>query len=697
MAELPAFAFGTQYYRPPNPPRTDWWRDLARVRQHGMNTVKFWASWSWMHRARGQVEFDELDELMELAAASGLAVVLNTILENAPYWLEREAPHTRYVAHDGQSVQLTGAINTPGGGWPGLCFDNGEARSAASEFLTTVVERYHGHTALAGWDVWNEPHVEPTWYFPDKFFCYCDASISAFRHWLESRYGTIDAINDAWARRYGSWEEISPPRVFETYPDYLDWREYWYENLREWLEWRASVVRSVDSGHPVMTHVASSAYLGTLTANGWDEWMLAEPVDVFGTSSFPLWLMNDDPIVHLFHLEMTRDAADGKPWWQTELQGGRGRREGWRSTPHPEPRHITLWIWSAVAAGATGVLFWQWRPELLGPESPGYGLCTPAGEPTERTRVAAEAFELLAQFPELGDSRPVLPETAILVSRMTPLLAHASERTMDLYAQSLLGAYRAHVNASVTVRFVHEDAIVRTGVPEDVTRLYWPMPMYASPALADALARFVSSGGTVIAEASPGAYTDGGWYSANLPGSGLGELFGLEIVESDVAEGPVIETAAGRFAGAWSVDRVTTTTGTVEGTFTDGSPAVVSTRGKGVTAYIATYPSLAYERTRDSQAGAWIASAGSAHIPRDMDRPTPLIRLHRGGDVEILVAVNPHDDVTRASLEGRVTRATLGIRSVADMIEIELEPFSGAIATVRDARLSTLDVCPSSA
>jgi len=411
------FVFGTQYFRPPNPPRSDWDRDLALIRGHGMNTIKVWACWSWMHRSPETVSFEELDELMNLACQHDLDVVVNLILENAPYWLERDAPHCRYVDHEGHAFALTAAMNTPGGGWPGLCFDNQEARDAAETFVRAVVERYAGHAALKVWDVWNEPHLEPNWYFPERFYCYCDASLIAFREWLVGRYESIEALNLAWSRQYSDFGDAHPPRVLETYPDFLDWREFWLSNLRKWLAWKADVVRSVDRRHRTMTHVASSAYLGTLTANVWDEWLLAGPVDLFGTSSFPRWLMKDDPAIHLFHLEMTRDAAEGKPIWQAELQGGRGRRQGEASTPHPEPASIKSWIWHNLAVGSKGIMFWQWRPELLGPESPGYGLCAPSGAPTDRSAAAAEMARLIADFEELGESRPVPPSVGIIVSR----------------------------------------------------------------------------------------------------------------------------------------------------------------------------------------------------------------------------------------------------------------------------------------
>jgi beta-galactosidase GanA len=681
MAHVPPIVFGTQYYRPPNPPRADWARDLTRIRETGMNTVKFWACWSWMHRGPGIVDFDELDELMDLADKNELAVVINTILENAPYWLERQAPEARYVAHDGQAIQLTAAINTPGGGWPGLCFDNEVARETAVEYLAALVERYHDHPTLAVWDVWNEPHLEPTWYHRDKLFCYCDASREAFRAWLERKYGGLDELNAAWARRYSDWLEVEPPRVLETYPDLIDWHEFWLENLRSWLEWKAVIVRRVDSEHPVMTHVASSAYLGTLTQNVWDEWLLAGPVDMFGTSSFPRWLMNDDPVVHLFHLEATRAASASRVFWQSELQGGRGRREGFASTPHQDRQRTEAWVWTALAAGAKGVLFWQWRPELLGPESPGYGLCTPSGESTERTAAATDMARVLADFPELSTSRPVPATVGIIVSRKTALLAFASDRSMDLYALALLGAYRAFTDFDVPVHFVHEDEIARVGVPHELDSLYWPMPLLAERRLAEGLRAFVERGGLLVAEAAPAHYTEGGWCAEVIPGHGLTELFGAVELESDIAAESSVSQDDCVIRGQWLRERLKPGTGDVIGHFDDGSPAVIRNESAGIAILIGTFVALAYEETRDPMTGRWIASLGMQHNAPLKGPGGPITRVHDAGDTLLLFASNWCNEPVRLEWSlptdmSDVVRSTGAGRIAAGRFELDLAPLT---------------------
>ncbi|CAN5466750.1 beta-galactosidase YesZ [soil metagenome] len=593
---------GAQYYRPPNPPKGDWSRDLHRMSEVGFTTVKFWACWSWIEGNRGEYDFADLDELMDLAADAGLEVVINTILENVPYWLDELAPYARYTDHEGNQLHLTAAMNTPGGGWPGLCFDNEIVWEHAGAFLDALVKRFDGYPSMRVWDVWNEPHLEPASYYPERIYCYCDASVAAFTAWLQNKYESLDELNEKWSRRYSDWSQVEPPRLFEAVPDMLDWRNFWFDNLAAWLTRRTEIVRAASAGETtVMTHVALSGFTGELAKQTVDEFTLTGPVDAFGTSSFPTWLMGDDHVEHLMNLDTARDAAAGKPFWQAELQGGRGRRAGANSTAQPTPEVVRLWMWNSLAAGATGIMFWQWRPELLGPESPGYGLCAPDGETTERVD-AASALARIAQLPELDDRTPQLGSTALLVSRLSALHAFAADHTMDLYTAAIMGAYRLLVDADVPFVFLHEDQIAAGGIPDHITSIYWPMPTVATPEVAEAVRGFVSGGGTLVAESAPGEYDELGRRRPTVPGLALADVFGLVEHETTVEAAPTVTLGdGGSLRGAWQTESLRLRSATTLGTFSSGAPGITTNQhGDGTAVLVATYPSVDYHSSRDA-------------------------------------------------------------------------------------------------
>jgi beta-galactosidase GanA len=687
MTSKGSIAIGAQYYRPPNPPRADWEHDLALMAESGMNTVKLWACWSWMNPERDRFDLEDLDALMEIAGRVGLKVVLNVILEDAPYWLEEDYPEARYRDAEGRDIQLGAAMNTPGGGWPGLCFDNAAVVEAGFAFLEAVVGRYKDHPALLAWDVWNEPHLEPASYFPDRIYCYCAASISRFQGWLQLRHKTLDELNARWARRFSAWSQVHPPRLFEAVPDMMDWREFWFENLRAWLDARVARVKALGATQPAMTHVALSGFTGQMATHTLDEWTLAPAVDGFGTSSFPTWLMKNDPVEHLMSLDTARAAAAGKPFWQTELQGGRGRRDGKVSTQHPRPEVLTLEMWNAFAAGACGVLFWQWRPELLGPESPGYGLCAIDGSPTARTRAAADFATMAKRVPELSRSTPAPPTIGLIVSRRTAIHAFATDRTMSIYRRSVMGAYRLLVDADLPVEFVHEDQIERLGLPSYFRAMYHPMPTVISETLATRLAEWVHAGGRLLSEAAPGAYDERGWHRSEGTPATFHRLFGTQSVETDAIPGEITFTIGrSRLKGAWIREAIKLEGASAIGSFDDGEVAATSHQfGSGEAILIATCPSVAYDLTRDPSTRAALASLFPPRRPglADWADPAPglILRPHvLPSGAELAFALNWSNRPQLLEIGSPVEfHDIVGSRVLTAHTRWEMPPVSGAI------------------
>jgi beta-galactosidase len=396
-----------------------------------------------------------------------------------------------------------------------------------------------------------------------------------------------------------------------------------------------------------MTHVALSGFTGQLATHTLDESALTAPVDLFGTSSFPTWLMGDDPVEHLFNLDAARGAAAGKPYWQAELQGGRGRRDGYHGTRHPTPDTVALWMWNALAAGAAGIVFWQWRPELLGPESPGYGLCTPEGEPTARTRAVTD-FAAVAADPSLRERAPEPASVGLLVSRRSALHAYATDRGMDLYRDAVMGAYRMLADADEPVEILHDTRVESDGVPAHITAVLWPMPATAGPRLAAALDAFVRRGGTLVAEAAPGEYDHRGARRPRVPGAGLDELFGVHQVEADACDDVALHLGDGEILpGRWQRDHLRLTTAAAVASFADGAPGITRHQaGAGQAILVATYPSLAYAARRDPAGRRGLMSllgAPRAHRMLTWHDPQPgLISrpLRLAGDRRAVIAVN---------------------------------------------------------
>ena len=84
---------------------------------------------------------------------------MGIVMEEAPYWLERLHPETRYVDARRTPVMLGDSPNNVSGGWPGLCWDWEPVQQAATRFIHEICKMSAAHPSMYAYDCWNEVHV----------------------------------------------------------------------------------------------------------------------------------------------------------------------------------------------------------------------------------------------------------------------------------------------------------------------------------------------------------------------------------------------------------------------------------------------------------------------------------------------------------------------------------------------------------
>src|SRR4029450_89171 len=132
--------------------------------------------------------------------------------------------------------------------WPGsrqhYAPTSPDYRRLAAELTRSTVERYKEHPAAVMWPINNELGC-PVGY------AYSDRAAAAFRDWLRARYGTVDALNDAWgtwfwSQHYTDFEQILPPRLTPTTVNpggLLDFRRFSSDALLELLRMEKRAIR----------------------------------------------------------------------------------------------------------------------------------------------------------------------------------------------------------------------------------------------------------------------------------------------------------------------------------------------------------------------------------------------------------------------------------------------------------------------
>jgi beta-galactosidase len=573
-------AFGGDY-NPEQWPESVWAEDVRLMQDAGVNLVSVGIfSWALLEPAEGRYEFGWLDQVMDLLHEGGIGVDLATATASPPPWFSRAYPETLMRNHEGNVVWP--------GGRQGFCPSSPVYRERALALAGRIAERYRDHPALTMWHVGNELGCH-------NAHCYCDVSAAAFRRWLEHRYGSIKALNEAWgtefwSQHYGDWDEILPPRLAAAHPNptqRLDFHRFSSDQLLDNFVVERDLLHRVTPGIPVTTN-----FMVMWSVRNMDYWRWARAVDVVSNDHY---LQATDPDAHVelaFSADLTRSLAGGGPWLLMEHSTSAVNWQPRNVAKRPgQLRRNSL---QHVARGSDGALFFQWRASKAGAEKYHSAMLPHAGT---RTRVWQEVQELGANLQALGEVAGTRIDAPVAIVFdweawwATELDSHPS---VDVtYLDRAHAHYRALWEAGVAVDFVHpEDAL-------DKYRLVIVPTLYCvSDAARDRLADFVAGGGTAVVTyfsgivdtndhirlgGYPGAYRD-------LLGIWVEEFYPLrenEIVMVDgLADGGVpasLWTEALHLAGAESM-----------ATYSDGPlagvPAITRHRpaGGGAAWYVAT-------------------------------------------------------------------------------------------------------------
>ncbi|MCD0166866.1 beta-galactosidase [Deinococcus sp. 12RED42] len=371
-------------YNPEQWPREVWAEDVRLMNEAGVNLVSLGIfSWAQLERGEGDFDFGWLDEVMDLLHAGGVDVNLATATASPPPWFSLKYPDSRPVTVDGVRLEV--------GGRQGYCPSHPALREGVARLTRAVATRYARHPALKLWHINNEYgcHIDQ---------CFCEHCARRFRAWLEARYATIDALNDAWgtafwSQRYTDWAEIQPPRRAPTYANptqQLDWRRFSSDNILELHTLERGILTEMTPDVPATTN-----FLGFLPGLDYFRW--AQEEDVVSLDAYPDPGQPDSHLEAGMVFDLTRSLGGGNRWILMEQATS---AVNWRTRNAPKaPGQMRMLNHLALAKGASGIMFFQWRASKAGAEKFHSGLVQHVGP--ERSRVWREVTDFGAELREL--------------------------------------------------------------------------------------------------------------------------------------------------------------------------------------------------------------------------------------------------------------------------------------------------------
>jgi beta-galactosidase len=554
-------------------------RHFRLMHSYGFSIARIFIIWDDIERAPGVWTFERYDWIYNAAQDFEIEIAATLCSEDPPGWMEL----TPFYHHHMN-------LNDP------------RLRGYAATYLAKVVGRYRDHPAQGPWLLMNEPH--PVYFF-DR------STMDAFAKWLESKYRTVENLNQRWFRPLKTFSDvqISPDQwdaYWVDYSSFIDWQEFNDDNLVEILQWVKGQIRKLDSVHP--THI---------NPTGGNRWKNSQVVDFVGASIHPPWLFTDFErkefgVAFAYFVDLLASAAQTKPWWVTELEGGLTIYTGHRAM-NPTTEELTRWLWDAFGAGCKGVVFWLWNPRVLGREGGEWQMVSLEGVPSSRPEAAKTVLQAIGRMPFMAEATPQQPTTAILYNQETLLLIEIDGRPQKRTREAvwaLMGCYKALRRKHVPVSFIDIDQL-RAGAASAYEVLYAPYCYAIDDRAVMMLRQFVENGGTLWADGLVAWKDEYGVIRPSLPG-GLSDVFGWTsyVADVDPVDEPYSVTEANDEGGElWKIPLQL-----------HGAVALLKNRkaqpfatehkfGKGKAIYYGAAVTLGYFHRNNPHVQEWIASS----------------------------------------------------------------------------------------
>ena len=328
-------------------------------------------------------------------------------------------------------------------------------------------------------------------------------------------------------KRYGDYAAAHPVtgRTAAGYPA-MDFRKerFFLEFSTDYLARLAAEVRAVDpNAHiHINPHDLFSATLMDYDFPAWRGFL-----DSFGGSAHASWHFGMFPrnrfcLAMAAYGSMLDSAAGELPWLMTEVQGGNTTYSGARPLC-PTPGEISQWLWTIIASGGKGAIFWSFNQRSSGFEAGEWGLLSISGHSTDRLEAASAVAKTVEKHGDLlAGGEPLWSPVTVLYVRESLWVDHRLQgartggvrdgdqggRAAGAPLRSALGWYAALTALGLQPRFgeIREHDFDRRSFAGETILLSHQVSLPRE--LVAPLRRFVERGGRLMVDGLTGYYDE---------------------------------------------------------------------------------------------------------------------------------------------------------------------------------------------
>ena len=483
------------------------------MKKAGVNTVALAIfSWDRIQPQENRWDFGWLDRIIDKLGKAGIATDLASATATAPLWLYEKHPEVLPCDKFGHPVNA--------GSRQSWSPTSPVFKEYALTLCRKLAERYGSNPYVTAWHMGNE-------YGWNNREDYSDNALEAFRAWCRRKYGTIDALNQAWGTTFwgqemNSFDEVLIPRFMGADSmvnpgQKLDFERFGNDMLLDFYKAERDAIAEICPDKPFTTNFMVSTDQCCMDYADW-----ANEVNFVSNDHY----FHEGGEMHLDELACSDALMDsfalGKPWYVMEHSTSAVQ---WKPLNMRKRKGETVRDSLAhVAMGADAINFFQWRASAFGAESFHSAMVPHAGEDTKLFRQVCELGETLRTLADAGVQGSELErsDTAILFSAESEWATRSETLpSMKLnHWHDVRDWYRAFLNAGSRA-----DIVPLKYDWSDYKTVVLPTVLMLSAVDTRRLADFAAAGGRVVVGYATGLIDENfHTWLGGYPGAGNGLL-----------------------------------------------------------------------------------------------------------------------------------------------------------------------------
>ena len=382
-------------YQPVDRSREQIQRDIERMRDAGFKVVRMGdLSWDYFEPAEGRFDFTTFDWIMDRMHEAGIKVILDIPGQPAPAWLHHRYPGVDIVTQQGTRLHAAERYMDDIG--------DPDYRRLLARMADTLTKRYARHPALFAIGFNNE--------IGNGYLSYSPADRERFVEWLKKRYGSIEAVNKAWAtqrwsRRIGTWDEVQLPYAEGPGPfeRYLDLRRYWSDTTIDVLRELEAIRKKNVPDKPAISNLWDIA-----GRKGFDYLATQREYTSYGAMGFYPEYYSDPPVGTALDVLRIKGGLTTPIWFNEFTTGSPG--------VYGTKGRSRMWAHFGLLLGAQAALAWTFNTHLGGEEQTLFGLIDHDDRASWKLEEWAGIADEFARLQAVGVPRETRPKIAIAYS-----------------------------------------------------------------------------------------------------------------------------------------------------------------------------------------------------------------------------------------------------------------------------------------